>query len=104
MAENYVIAPIVFQGMLYHFYGYGPTEDIVEVLDEIKEASSMHGFTARFELDLKGVSITYISTMQRKHQRYSWINLLNINLFPRGEFIKSIVNFLTITLGDRHGN
>lgn len=84
--------------MLYHFYGYGPSDEIIEILDLIKEVSSKHGFTARFDLDAKGVKITYISTMRRKSQRHWWTMLLNTNMFPRDGFLKSIASFLTIKL------
>lgn len=70
MAENHLIAPITLQGILYHFYGYGPSEHIVGILDGIKEIASDHGMRVRFWLNPEVFHAQFIGTFGQL--RYSW--------------------------------
>lgn len=47
-AEERKISPVVLQGILYHFYGYGPPEAIATTLDDIVDICARYGLVPMF--------------------------------------------------------
>jgi hypothetical protein len=70
-----MIAPITLQGLLYNFYGYGPEDSVVELLDGIKATANKCGFQARFKLFPDYFTIEYIGTFRRRKGTYKWSHI-----------------------------
>lgn len=77
MAEEHHIAPITLQGILYHFYGYGPIEEVVDRLNDMRKSASDYGLTAVFELDNEYVLFRAIGFVSRFTKSYSWDEVLS---------------------------
>jgi len=71
-AEARVIPAIVLQGLLYHFYGYGPTEDVIVVLDDMKRVSGEYGMTPVFALLPDMLGVRAVGFASRFAKNYQW--------------------------------
>lgn len=91
-AQEYFIPEITQQGALYHFYGYGPPEHTVKLLDEIKWAATDVGYRVEFYLMPGGLSCKFSSLTRRRKQDYTWAH---IEWIERDVFLQGIKIFLS---------
>lgn len=75
-AEARAIPAIKLQGLLYHFYGYGPREDMVVVLNEMRKTAGEYGLTSVFELDNLEIRFSAVGFVSRFAKSYSWEEIL----------------------------
>jgi hypothetical protein len=75
-AEAREIPAIVLQGLLYHFYGYGPAENIIAVLDDMKRVSGEYGMTPVFVLLPDILSVRAVGFASRFSKEYPWNEVL----------------------------
>jgi hypothetical protein len=75
-AEAHRISPITLQGVLYHFYGYGPPDHIKTVLDNMRKTANEYGLTSVFELG-KWVDFKAIGFVSRFSKSYRWDEVLS---------------------------
>ncbi len=76
MAEERDIHPLTLQGILYHFYGYGPSDEIVSVLGEMRKSASDYGLTSVFELCAEKLTFRAIGFVSRSVKEYWWTEVL----------------------------
>lgn len=71
------IPDIVLRGVLYHFYGYGPKEDVVAILDDMKKSASEYGLTSIFDLNPKTLTLQAVGFVSRFVKEYSWTEVMS---------------------------
>lgn len=71
-AEAHTIPAITLQGILYHFYGYGPDEHALPVLDDMKKTSGEYGLTPIFMLWPNELNVKAIGFSSRFTKTYTW--------------------------------
>nr|MBN1228873.1 HNH endonuclease [Anaerolineae bacterium] len=70
--ENGAIPDITLQGILYHYYGYGPEPDVVQALDWIREFAQSYGLQATFRLTDALITVRYAGLFSNLTQDISW--------------------------------
>lgn len=75
-AEARIIPAIKLRGILYHFYGYGPDEDKIAVLDEMRKIAGEYGLTPVFELDNTEIRFNAVGFISRFAKVYEWTEAL----------------------------
>lgn len=82
MAGARKIADVTLRGILYHFYGYGPREDIAGILDEMKKAASEYGLTTIFELVPEKINLNAVGFVSRFQRSYTWNEIMMAGFIP----------------------
>jgi hypothetical protein len=71
-AQEHFISVIELQGILYHFYRYGPPEHITELLDDLREAAHLSGYTSVFKLMPGGLHCKFVGMWRVRTKDYTW--------------------------------
>lgn len=71
-AEAHSIPSIVLRGVLYHFYGYGPDEHELPILDEMKKIAGEYGLTSVFVMYDGQLSFKAIGFASQFIKAYTW--------------------------------
>lgn len=71
-AEARDIPAITLRGILYHFYGYGPDEHELPILDEMKKISGEYGLTPVFVMYEGMLEFRAIGFASRFTKTYKW--------------------------------
>ena len=71
-AEAHTIPSITLQGVLYHFYGYGPDEHKLVILDDMRKTAAEQGLTSVFKISPEIVEIKSVGFTSRFRRRYAW--------------------------------
>jgi hypothetical protein len=77
MAGAREIPDITLRGILYHFYGYGPKEEVVAVLDDMKKSAGEYGLTSIFELEPRKLIFKAVGFVSRFSREYSWTEVMS---------------------------
>ena len=94
-AQAHFIPQITQQGILYHFYRYGPDDHIVEFLDDVRWKSSDAGYTTVFYLLPGGLNIKFIGTFRRFERNYTW---KQTGMMEREVFLRDLTISFTVGL------
>ena len=71
-AEAHTIHAITLRGILYHFYGYGPEEHDLVILDEMRKLAADYGMTSVFIMNQDMVQINCIGFVNRFSRMLTW--------------------------------
>lgn len=71
-AEAHTIDSITLRGILYHFYGYGPEEHDLVVLDDMRKQAAEYGLTSVFTMNKDMVQIVCVGFVSRFSHMFSW--------------------------------
>ena len=71
-AEAHTMPAIQLQGLLYHFYGYGPSDEQVGILNEMRKTAGEYGLTSVFELDNTEIRFSAVGFVSRFAKSYDW--------------------------------
>ena len=96
-AEAREIHAITLRGVLYHFYGYGPEERRLTILDNTRKLISEHGLTSVFKISPNMVDIRSVGFVSRFRRRYTW------DFMESPDFVQTLEAELAVSQRVFHG-
>lgn len=85
--ERREIPDITLQGILYHFYGYGPPEEVCSLLDAIAAIGRQQGLETWWHLEPDMFTVQFRGTFYRLSLAYSWVTAMAVD---REAFLREI--------------